>query len=102
MHCVIPYHQVFTDGRISLFQDSTLLGTVLAFDADVDTTTAGNVYYQQATDPSPVQGLLDLVASVDSRFSGTFTSVFSATWSGVGYFDQNSSPVSKRTFEAIT
>ena len=94
VHCVLPHHQVLTDGRIALFQNLTLLGTVLAFGADVDTTVAGTVFYQQSTDPSPVQGLLDLVASVDSRFGGTFTSVFSVTWSGVGYFDQNSSPVS--------
>lgn len=94
VHCVLPCHQVLTDGRIVLFQDLTLLGTVLAFGADVDTTAAGTVFYEQADDPSPVQGLLDLVASVDSRFGGTFTSIFSVTWSGVGYFDQNSNPVS--------
>ena len=82
-----------TDGVVDL---NPAMGSILGFSADVDTRAIGAVTYRLVSDfLGPLEPFIDAVSSFDNRFMGTYNRVFSATYDTVGYFDQNSNPVSQ-------
>lgn len=82
-----------SDGLISLNQDTA--GTILVFGADVDTRTAGNIFYRQRSqDIGVLEDYIAAAAAIDSRFAGCYNRVFTTTWDSVGYYDRNDDPVS--------
>lgn len=98
--------QVSTNGALSLGDDATTLVNVkfpqsiidkpliAPFLADVDTTSAGNVYYRLSSSSSDLE-----YANEHIRNIGTFANDFYAsqvvvvTWDSVGYFRNNSDKV---------
>ena len=70
-------------------------GTIEVFSADVDTTAAGTVYAGLRTgDIDILQAYVNAAAAIDRSFALCLNYVYTGTWDSVGYFDQNSSPVS--------
>jgi len=75
---------------------------VAPFWADVDTTSAGDVWYRQTTD----QILLDRAnTQIQNAFplqpQFTATDLFIATWDHVGYFDSNNDKVAINQYSGL-
>ena len=90
-------HKVHTDGFLNLIHvgPQSSSASIYVFFADVDTSSLGQVFYRESTDPVLLDSAQTIVESLLPAFSATPpTSLFIATWFYVGYFDNNDDRVS--------
>ena len=94
-------HKVHTDGFLNLIDvpgpghQSSSFASIYVFAADVDTSSLGQVFYRESSDPLLLESARTIVESLLPAFSATpLTSLFIATWLNVGYFDSNADSVS--------
>ena len=97
--------QVNVNGVVSLGRSFTsgsprsisLTGTdkiIAPYWSDVDTRGTGNVYYRQTTDPSLLaRASSEIRAAYPVSQSLIITTLFIATWDGVGYYNQHTDKV---------